>query len=48
MVRVLILYSKRSCLSDSPNKVYVIYMILFIVVMWHRVDESTQKTPFFI
>ena len=37
-----------SGLSDSSNKIPVVHMILFIVVMWRRVDESTTETHFYI
>ena len=35
-------------LSDSSNKIPVVHMILFIVVMWCKVNESTTETHFYI
>ena len=33
--------------DDSPIKALVIHMILFIVVTWREIDDSTPK-PFFL
>ena len=47
LIRYWFLY-RRSCgLSDSPDKARVVYVILLIAIMWHVIDESTQKTHFF-
>ena len=35
-------------LSDSSDKIPVVHKILFIVVMWCRVNESTTETHFYI
>ena len=37
-----------NCLSDSSNKIPVVHMILFIVVIWCRVNEFTKETHFYI
>ena len=35
-------------MSKSPNKVPEVCVVLLIVIAWHRVNESTPKTYFFI
>ena len=36
-----------SSLSNSPNKVCIVHVILPITVTWRKVDEPILKTPFF-
>ena len=37
----------RIWLGDSPNKARVVREILFIVIMWHKINELEPETPFF-
>ena len=46
MVRIHELFYLMGNLSDSLSKALVMYIILFIIVIWHRVNMSTLKTSF--
>ena len=47
MVRVLELLHLVSDSSDNPNKASIVHMILSIVIICRRVDESTPETSLF-
>ena len=34
--------------ANSPSKVRVVHVVLFIAVMWRGVNEPTPEAPFFI